>query len=95
MPAIDRDQIRENFRLFQNWVESLEKNIEFNERMVSLLSGAALLASAKSSRSITTGLIGAYMLFRGTTGHCSIVKRLRKVEEKAARHLERPTAPVK
>ncbi|MGB0176790.1 MAG: YgaP family membrane protein [Owenweeksia sp.] len=81
MPTIDREEIAENFRNFRNWVESLEKNVEFNERMVSLLSGAALLASAKSSGSFFTGLIGGYMLFRGATGHCSVVKRLQKVDQ--------------
>ena len=95
MPLINREDIQENFQAFRNWVDGLEKNVEFNERMVSLLSGAALLASAKSSRSIATGLVGAYMLFRGATGHCSVVKRLQKVENKATRTLVKAAEPVK
>ncbi len=92
MPTINKEQIEENFRVFKDWVNGLEKNVGLNERMFSVLSGALLLASARSSGSFSTGLMAGYMLFRGATGHCPVISGLQQMEEKAAGKLEKAAA---
>ena len=76
-------EIQENVDKAEKWVSGLDKNVSTNERKVSLISGAALMYSAKSSGSILTGLMAAYLLFRGSTGHCALIGKMEeKPEEK-------------
>jgi uncharacterized membrane protein len=62
----------------------LDVNLGSLERGVSITLGAALLAFAFSERratSVLLGLAGAYLGFRGVTGHCALYEALDLVTE--------------
>ncbi len=58
---------------------SLEKNVGQAERMASLVGGALLALVGVSRMSLTNVIlvgVGASLLFRGSTGHCSLYQQL-------------------
>lgn len=49
------------------------KNVGNTERFISVLSGALLAYdSVKNSKSVTEGLLAAYLLYRGISGKCAV-----------------------
>ncbi len=51
-------------------------NVEVSERIVSGLTGCALLKSGIKNRSILKSISGGYLLFRAATGYCPLYKIL-------------------
>lgn len=52
-------------------VPDLKANVNFPERVISIISGSFLMCNAVSSKgSFTKTLAAGYLMFRGTTGYC-------------------------
>jgi len=60
----------------------LEKNVSAKERIVSALSGAALLVNGLTGRiSVRQAVSGGFLLFRGISGHCHLYNLFMKKKE--------------